>query len=137
MRLFRENGFDTTTVAEVAEAADVSAMTVFRHFPTKEHLVMEDDYDPLIAERVRRRPAGEPLLRRIATSILEGLDELPPDPHLLLTRTRLILDTPRCGPGSGRTTTPPSRPSPPPFRTRTPSRSRSPRAPAWPPPPPR
>ncbi|MCP9955419.1 TetR/AcrR family transcriptional regulator [Actinomadura madurae] len=94
MRLFRENGFDTTTVAEVAEAADVSAMTVFRHFPTKEHLVMEDDYDPLIAERVRRRPAGEPLLRRIATSILEGLDELPPDPHLLLTRTRLILDTP-------------------------------------------
>lgn len=65
MRLFRENGFDTTTVAEVAEAADVSAMTVFRHFPTKEHLVMEDDYDPLIAERVRRR---RPVNRSCAAS---------------------------------------------------------------------
>lgn len=94
MHLFLEHGFDTTTVAEVAEAAGVSAMTVFRHFPTKEHLVLQDEYDPVIADRVQRRPAGEPPLRRIAMSILEGLDELPPDPHLLLTRTRLILHTP-------------------------------------------
>lgn len=92
--LFLERGFDATTVAEVAKAADVSAMTVFRHFPTKEHLVLQDEYDPVIADRVRRRPAGEPLLRRIALSILDGLDDLPPEPHLLLTRTRLILDTP-------------------------------------------
>ncbi|TDC92312.1 TetR/AcrR family transcriptional regulator [Actinomadura sp. 7K507] len=94
MRLFLDRGFDGTTVAEVAEAADVSVMTVFRHFPTKEHLVLKDDYDPVIAARVRDRPAGEPLLRRIALSILDGLEELPPDARLLLARTRLILHTP-------------------------------------------
>ncbi|MBE1533118.1 TetR/AcrR family transcriptional regulator [Actinomadura algeriensis] len=94
MRLFLEQGFDSTTVAEVAAAADVSAMTVFRHFPTKESLVLEDDYDPVIADRVRRRPADEPVLHRIAASILEGLAELPPDPRVLLARTRLILHTP-------------------------------------------
>ncbi|MGP4030293.1 TetR/AcrR family transcriptional regulator [Actinomadura sp. 3N407] len=94
MHLFLERGFDTTTVAEVAEAADVSAMTVFRHFPTKEHLVLQDEYDPVIADRIRHRPADEPLLRRIALSILDGLAELPPDPRLLLARTRLILHTP-------------------------------------------
>ncbi|GGV36536.1 TetR family transcriptional regulator [Actinomadura cremea] len=94
MRLFLERGFDATTVAEVAAAADVSAMTVFRHFPTKESLVLEDDYDPVIADRVRSRPADEPVLRRIAASILDGLGEVPPDPRLLLARTRLILRTP-------------------------------------------
>jgi AcrR family transcriptional regulator len=94
MRLFLERGFEGITVAEVAEAAQVSSMTVFRHFPTKEHLVLQDDYDPVIADRVRRRPADEPVLRRIAASILDGLAELPPDPRPLLARTRLILHTP-------------------------------------------
>lgn len=94
MRLFLERGYDKTTVAEVAEAAEVSAMTVFRHFPAKEHLVLQDDYDPVIAERIRARPAGEPVLRKIAMSLLDGLAELPPRPRLVLDRTRLILETP-------------------------------------------
>lgn len=94
MRLFLKRGFDGVTVAEVAEAAEVSAMTVFRHFPTKEQLVLQDEYDPVIAERVRARPPDEPVVRRIALSLLDGLAELPPRPPLVLERTRLILETP-------------------------------------------
>lgn len=37
--LFEKNGFDETTVDDVAAAADVSPRTVFRHFATKEDLV--------------------------------------------------------------------------------------------------
>jgi Bacterial regulatory proteins, tetR family len=38
MRLFLENSFDKVTVAQIAEAADVSVNTVFNYFPTKEDL---------------------------------------------------------------------------------------------------
>ena len=37
-RLFGEQGYDETTVAEIAEAADVAKGTFFNHFPTKESL---------------------------------------------------------------------------------------------------
>jgi len=39
--LFAKQGFDSTTMAEVAEAADVSRRTVYRYFPTKDDLVFE------------------------------------------------------------------------------------------------
>jgi AcrR family transcriptional regulator len=38
--LFIARGFDNVTVAEVAEAADVSKMTVFNYFPRKEDLFL-------------------------------------------------------------------------------------------------
>jgi AcrR family transcriptional regulator len=38
MRLFLENSFDGVTIAQIAEAADVSINTVFNYFPTKEDL---------------------------------------------------------------------------------------------------
>lgn len=37
-RLFAEQGYGSTTIEQVAEAAGVSARTVFRHFPRKEDL---------------------------------------------------------------------------------------------------
>jgi AcrR family transcriptional regulator len=39
LRLFRARGFDTVTVDEVAQAAQVSKKTVFNYFPTKEDLL--------------------------------------------------------------------------------------------------
>jgi AcrR family transcriptional regulator len=38
--LFMDRGFDAVSVEQVAEAADVGASTVYRHFPTKEDLVL-------------------------------------------------------------------------------------------------
>ena len=42
-RLFVERGFDGVTVKEIADAADVSPTTVFKHYPTKEALVFDED----------------------------------------------------------------------------------------------
>jgi AcrR family transcriptional regulator len=58
LRLFREQGYDATTVDQIAEAAEVSQTTFFRYFPTKEDVVLSDDYDPLIIEAFHAQPPG-------------------------------------------------------------------------------
>ncbi|MEV0588036.1 helix-turn-helix domain-containing protein [Nonomuraea sp. NPDC050310] len=98
-RLFRERGYDATTMNDVAEAAGVSPMTVYRHFPTKEDLVLSDQYGELIAERVAASPAGQPLVRRIggalvaAAAALAG-DDAAADRRFLLVRLQLMIATP-------------------------------------------
>ena len=57
LRLFREQGYDTTSVSQIAEAAEVSESTFFRYFPTKEDVVLWDEYDPRIVEVFRAQPA--------------------------------------------------------------------------------
>jgi AcrR family transcriptional regulator len=57
LRLFREQGYAATTVDHIAEAAEVSQSTFFRYFPTKEDVVLQDDYDPLIIAAFRAQPA--------------------------------------------------------------------------------
>ena len=59
--LFIQRGFDEVTVAEIAEAAGVSKMTVFNYFPRKEDLFLDRHADRLreLEEVVRERPSGE------------------------------------------------------------------------------
>jgi len=74
--LFRERGYDATTIEQIAQAAEVAVSTVFRYFPAKEDLVLTDDYDPLFIEAFRAQPPGlEPIeaIRRSLRSALSGL----------------------------------------------------------------
>lgn len=68
--LFATRGFDRVSVAEIAEAANVSKMTVFNYFPRKEDLFFDrvPELLDLLTETVRGRHPGEsPLaaLRRV------------------------------------------------------------------------
>jgi AcrR family transcriptional regulator len=53
LRLFVERGFKETTIAQIAEAADVAESTFFLHFPTKDDLVFAG-HDEEAAKLVRR-----------------------------------------------------------------------------------
>jgi AcrR family transcriptional regulator len=60
LRLFREQGYDATTIEQIIEAADVSETTFFRYFPTKEDVVLRDDFDPLIIGAYQAQPPDLP-----------------------------------------------------------------------------
>jgi AcrR family transcriptional regulator len=95
LRLFAERGFDATTVEQIAAAAGVSHMTFFRHFPTKEDVVVEDQYDPMIETLIRAQPANLPAMTRIRAAMRIGLAEVyASDRVQLLERVRLIAKTP-------------------------------------------
>lgn len=94
-RLFLEQGYEKTTVAQIVAEAKVSHMTFFRHFPTKEDVVLRDEYDPLLEQLVRERPTHEPALTRIRNALRSALPRVyAEERESLLLRTRLILDTP-------------------------------------------
>jgi AcrR family transcriptional regulator len=57
LRLFCQQGYAATTVEQIAEAAEVSPSTFFRYFPTKEDVVLWDEFDPLIVEAFKAQPA--------------------------------------------------------------------------------
>jgi AcrR family transcriptional regulator len=56
LRLFRDNGYEATTVSQIADAAEISESTFFRYFPSKEELVLWDDFDPRIIESLEAQP---------------------------------------------------------------------------------
>ncbi len=56
LRLFHEQGYDTTTIEQIAEAAEISPSTFFRYFPTKEDAVLYDALDPLIFAALESQP---------------------------------------------------------------------------------
>ncbi|MET7297850.1 TetR family transcriptional regulator [Embleya sp. NPDC005575] len=94
-RLFREHGYDATTVDQIAEAAEISPSTFFRYFPTKEDLVLTDEYDPLLVEILRTAPKGASLVRVVRTGVLDALREiLRVDREEMATRMTLVLNVP-------------------------------------------
>ncbi len=57
LRLFREQGYAATTVEQIAAAAEVSSATFFRYFPTKEDVVLQDDFDIITLGALEQQPA--------------------------------------------------------------------------------
>jgi AcrR family transcriptional regulator len=77
-RLFAERGFEAVTVAEVARTADVSEVTVFNYFPTKEDLFFAgmQFFEERLLEAVRERAADEPVLTAFQRLVVDGCRDL-------------------------------------------------------------
>jgi AcrR family transcriptional regulator len=95
LRLFQEQGYDATTVEQIAEAAEVSPSTFFRYFPTKEDVVLYDDTDPLFIAAFEAQPSELTPIQAMRGAMLSFFINLPAEEMAKQwERGRLILAVP-------------------------------------------
>ena len=94
LRLFKKRGYDETTIEDIAEAAEISPSTFFNYFPSKEDVVIYDEYDPMMFSMITEAPPDE----RLSTTVRRVLDVfaqiLENDSEDILERSRLVLEVP-------------------------------------------
>ena len=93
--LFERQGFDHTTVEEIAAACDVSPRTFFRYFATKDQVLFGDDreFTEMLAG-LEQRPADEPALRSVRAVVDAKIESSADEPDRLVRRARVIAATP-------------------------------------------
>ena len=92
--LFEASGFAAVTMEQIAAAARIGVATVYRHFGTKERVVLWDEYDPLLLERIEQR-ADSHVLEAARRAIVESLESFyAADRPRILRRAALIAATP-------------------------------------------
>jgi AcrR family transcriptional regulator len=93
--LFEARGFDAVTIEKVASRALVSAPTIYRHFGTKEALVIWDEYDPVLLRRLAERLRVDALGDAIREAIVRPLDRIyATEASRILRRVRLVENHP-------------------------------------------
>jgi AcrR family transcriptional regulator len=100
VELFERKGYDETTIAEIAAAADVSPRTFFSYFPSKEDVLFADTdarVEIALAEIDARRPEDRPadlLLRAVARIVESGSLQRDMLSTMAPVRMRLLRQTP-------------------------------------------
>jgi AcrR family transcriptional regulator len=81
--LFEAQGFAETTIAQIAEVAEVSPRTVSSYFPEKEELLFPDQEAMLqsLAEAMNDRPEGEMATEALRRWLIEQFSEVEDHPH--------------------------------------------------------
>ncbi|MDA0638121.1 helix-turn-helix domain containing protein [Nonomuraea sp. MCN248] len=99
VRLFEENGYERTTVAQIAAAAQLSTRTFFLHFATKEDVLLANSVPRVelgVAALGERRSGESParaLARAIGAMVADAsAKDLPTG--LAAARTRLVATEP-------------------------------------------
>jgi AcrR family transcriptional regulator len=89
---FIEQGYDETTMEQIAELAEIGTSTLYRYFPSKELLLLEPIAEVLdFAHFLRDRPADEPVGLALAGMLLD-LAEAYADPAKRIPEIRRIVD---------------------------------------------
>ncbi|AZN43112.1 acyl-CoA-like ligand-binding transcription factor [Paenibacillus albus] len=84
LRLFKEQGYQATTIEQIAEASEISPSTFFRYFATKEALVLEDDYDPILIRAFQRQSPKLTPIQAFRAAMREGFDEISEEEKVAL-----------------------------------------------------
>ena len=78
--LFTEQGYDATTVAQIAERAGITKSTFFRHFPDKRELLVagQEALSLLLAEGIAQAPADATPLEAVAAGLERASSAMGP-----------------------------------------------------------
>lgn len=93
---FESDGFDVTTIDEIAADADIAPRTFFSYFPTKEDVVLADYADRLerTTKELARRPATEPPWPALSASFAAVAADYEAERHQLIRRFAIMAATP-------------------------------------------
>lgn len=94
LRLFKKHGYEETTIEDIAEAAEISPSTFFNYFPTKEDVVIYDEYDPQVFATLMAQSESEPLSVSIRNLITQLSGVFEADSEDILERAKLSLEVP-------------------------------------------
>ncbi len=94
--LFEANGFDATTVDDIARAADIAPRTFFTYFPTKEDVVLADyaaRLDRIVTE-LQQRPETEPAWAALQAAFATVAADYQAQRDQLIRRFTIMATTP-------------------------------------------
>ncbi|GAA4922013.1 TetR family transcriptional regulator [Stackebrandtia albiflava] len=96
LSLFAENGYDSTTVDQIAAAAGVARRTFFRYFPTKEDAVFPDHDSTLVKVSLvlEAEGDGEEPITVVCRAIREVLRMYAAEAEVSVARYRLLRQVP-------------------------------------------
>lgn len=91
--LFTEQGYDTTTVAQIAERAGVTKSTFFRHFPDKRELLVagQETLCRLLSEGIAEAPADAAPLDAVAAGLERASTAMGPMNRELAPRLKAAI----------------------------------------------
>jgi AcrR family transcriptional regulator len=94
--LFAEQGFEATTVDQIAGAVGISRRSFFRYFGTKEDVLLGDlaGRGDAVARALARRPAGEEPWQALRAAMADSVSEASRDASEDLAIGRIMRDTP-------------------------------------------
>lgn len=94
--LFERNGYEVVTVADIAEASDISTRTFFRYFATKDEVLFSGADDGLqrLSELISARPAAERPFAAVRAASLEYAAGLADQLDMLVRREGLATSNP-------------------------------------------
>ncbi|GAA3606226.1 TetR/AcrR family transcriptional regulator [Kineosporia mesophila] len=81
VELFAENGYEATTVAQIAAHVGVSKMTFFRHFPDKREVLFagQEEQVKMLHDAVAAAPASATPFETVAAAVVELAAYFPPE----------------------------------------------------------
>lgn len=96
LKLFRKNGFTTTSVDDIVAACDVSPRTFYRYFPTKEDVLYADAdrRTALLLSVLAGRPPDETPLVALRRSMMALIPDYEADRTVMERRQRIIKSSP-------------------------------------------
>ncbi|MEU8247568.1 TetR family transcriptional regulator [Nonomuraea sp. NPDC048916] len=95
--LFLEQGYDSTTIDQIAGSVEISPRTFFRYFTGKDHLVLwfHDQGTEIMMDTLRTRPADEPPFTSLSHALRAVLDDMEgstPDDAARFLKLHQVLD---------------------------------------------
>lgn len=91
--LFTEQGYDATTVTQIAERAGVTKSTFFRHFPDKRELLVagQEELSRLLAEGIAEAPGDATPLETVAAGLVRASGLMGPQNREFAPRVRAAI----------------------------------------------